>query len=654
VGFKVECSACGGRLVIPDDLWERRFAGRTQSLKCKKCGERIDVDDRGRSRSAMTGSPIQPTPTAAEPVESTTAMVAATEASPVVEVAPVAEATRVLDAVPAVAVPPVVETAREVSSGAKGEGVDLRATAASPVKRTPIVTAGALPPTLGARLSRPSPLVQNTAREAPRLSDPGVRLSDPGSRLTDSGERLSDPGRNDKPALLDVRARHAEPKVARELRVGAPLAAKVVSASGPPFQNAAGVVAPNRRGAPVEGASPRGVPSPRGGPLAPGTTEGAVAKALISDEEPTVVDSRFSKDGWTEEASAVVEARTTKVVEQQGAAAPTSQETEQKSTAPDSGERAALALSSWAAPAGLGTRQPVPPLAPPPLATRALPDSTSLAVPSIPVPNAVTARAPSVAPPNPPQRNGGTPNSLPTALGTLPPSPPVPSFVGGHAAASSVAAEIRPAAPAPSRKRWVIGALVVAALLAATSVSFLLLRGKFWGRPIVSEPAGRHVAEVLPEAALEEKVHPPGDEGVATAEPGPSAAAPRAEEDTDAEGLAVESPAAAATAEGAVAATGSPEATAPEDAIYEATVVNPTLDQLVKRVTLCHLGGRAGGTALLTLAFTNDGRVSDARLEGEPIASAPVSRCILAHAKALSLPGFKGEAFEVTRSITLD
>jgi hypothetical protein len=63
--------------------------------------------------------------------------------------------------------------------------------------------------------------------------------------------------------------------------------------------------------------------------------------------------------------------------------------------------------------------------------------------------------------------------------------------------------------------------------------------------------------------------------------------------------------------------------------------------------------GRAGGTAELFITFSPSGKVSEARLVGEPIASAPVGRCILDYARAIFLPPFDGPPFTVSRTITL-
>jgi hypothetical protein len=73
----------------------------------------------------------------------------------------------------------------------------------------------------------------------------------------------------------------------------------------------------------------------------------------------------------------------------------------------------------------------------------------------------------------------------------------------------------------------------------------------------------------------------------------------------------------------------------------------------VEKAERCDLWGRATGTAQLFITFAPSGFVMEARLSGEPIASAPVARCILHHARSISLPPFEGPAFTVSRKISL-
>jgi hypothetical protein len=67
----------------------------------------------------------------------------------------------------------------------------------------------------------------------------------------------------------------------------------------------------------------------------------------------------------------------------------------------------------------------------------------------------------------------------------------------------------------------------------------------------------------------------------------------------------------------------------------------------------CHRRGRAVGKAQVFATFMPNGRVSQARVEGEPIESAPVSRCIKDQLYAVVIPKFTGASFTVSEPITL-
>jgi hypothetical protein len=73
----------------------------------------------------------------------------------------------------------------------------------------------------------------------------------------------------------------------------------------------------------------------------------------------------------------------------------------------------------------------------------------------------------------------------------------------------------------------------------------------------------------------------------------------------------------------------------------------------VRHAEKCHLGGRAVGTAKAFLTFQPDGRVSLARLEGEPVASAPVAKCVLNQLRAVVIKPYDGPPFTHTTQITL-
>lgn len=67
----------------------------------------------------------------------------------------------------------------------------------------------------------------------------------------------------------------------------------------------------------------------------------------------------------------------------------------------------------------------------------------------------------------------------------------------------------------------------------------------------------------------------------------------------------------------------------------------------------CHAEGHAVGRANVYMTFAPSGRVDDVRIEGEPIASAPVSRCILEYARSVVLPKFDGPPFTIVRRVRL-
>ncbi len=71
------------------------------------------------------------------------------------------------------------------------------------------------------------------------------------------------------------------------------------------------------------------------------------------------------------------------------------------------------------------------------------------------------------------------------------------------------------------------------------------------------------------------------------------------------------------------------------------------------RAEKCHLGGRATGDATVLITFGPDGRVVDASVKGEPIASAPVATCLQMFARSVVVPKFEGREFTVAYALTL-
>ncbi len=73
----------------------------------------------------------------------------------------------------------------------------------------------------------------------------------------------------------------------------------------------------------------------------------------------------------------------------------------------------------------------------------------------------------------------------------------------------------------------------------------------------------------------------------------------------------------------------------------------------LRRAERCHPWGHAAGSADVLVTFAPRGRVIAARLEGEPLASAPVARCILEQARSVKIPAYEGEPFTLRQKITL-
>lgn len=86
---------------------------------------------------------------------------------------------------------------------------------------------------------------------------------------------------------------------------------------------------------------------------------------------------------------------------------------------------------------------------------------------------------------------------------------------------------------------------------------------------------------------------------------------------------------------------------------YDARKLEQVLRWAQRNAEDCHRGGRPTGSARATLTFAPSGRVRDVRLEGEPVASAAVGKCILTYLRSPLIPPFVGPEFSVTREITL-
>lgn len=86
---------------------------------------------------------------------------------------------------------------------------------------------------------------------------------------------------------------------------------------------------------------------------------------------------------------------------------------------------------------------------------------------------------------------------------------------------------------------------------------------------------------------------------------------------------------------------------------YDQEALSRVLEWGVQKSEKCHRQGRVLGTVRAAVTFGPDGKVRNARLDGEPIASAPVGQCIRATLHWMVIPPFSGPKFTVTREITL-
>lgn len=184
------------------------------------------------------------------------------------------------------------------------------------------------------------------------------------------------------------------------------------------------------------------------------------------------------------------------------------------------------------------------------------------------------------------------------------------------------------AASAPRRRRW--PAVLGAAAVIAAGAAFFAPRSAPPEPPSASPVAA--VEPPSPAAATPQPV-------VATPEPTPATPEP-----------AVTTPEPAAAMPEPAPATPEP---APAKPSHDEAALARMLRWATKQAEDCHRGGRAAGTANVTVRFGQNGRVISALIAEESIANAPVGQCITAYMKAMTIPPFEGPELEITREIVL-
>jgi hypothetical protein len=235
------------------------------------------------------------------------------------------------------------------------------------------------------------------------------------------------------------------------------------------------------------------------------------------------------------------------------------------------------------------------------------------------------------------------------AGGTEPAPMPLGSATAADTPASAsadISAALPPRSPTRRRTRWAIASTTLAAVVVSAAVfawsqthqalgSASLVRHS---RSNLPAPFGASSASQRPSEAVSVPAAPQKTASVAWA-----ALAPTASEQNAAPQTAARAP------NGSTPESASDDM--PEGVNRE--LVMQRVSAVLARAERCHLGGRATGKAMVILTFEGKGRVSDARIEGEPIASAPVAACILAHARSIIIPKFSGPSFTLSHSITL-
>lgn len=605
----ITCKACNAQFSVPDDLFKRRLSGRKVIVRCRTCGAHITVDatdsappSQGES-SANLASPLPPA--SRTPSESLMP-----ESSPSASLTPASSSQ---------------ENAAPVSSSQEGTAP---ASSSSPERSTSSSSSSetAVPAAKTANEPRPndSPLrigVQPLPTRA--AASPGVvpRLSGHKAKLPPVVPRAFAAPPSVRPR---VKASEESTAIGNTVVVTAAKSASVsrVIPKNEPPRLAPGTAAAPERGrlasAPESTASsstrliaavPRPAPPParqqaaKFEPAIPKVENKPIATAddadrptvpvFDSDEAPThPLGAELSGPVPTATAAAALSSEAAPV---QAAAAVSEQETSveeaRPSSALDSAEREVLAAVDVE-----------------------VSESEETSAESVPTPLGHAMASGGVM---------GAPAGTPKA-----PSQPARPSARGH------------------RARWVVA--VGAPVVVAASVAVFVGSSKLdW--PGIGILARDHDSKRLlsPEAARETQQHRAQATAVPSEAAEPVSVATATSTPAKAEPDAKSEPAPQPTGDGArEAAVDIPEGANRDLVMQRVTAV-------LARAERCHLGGRVTGTAAVVLTFEGNGRVSQARVEGEPIASAPVATCILTHARSILIPKFSGPSFTLRRPITL-
>ncbi len=614
MGVQVECKECGRRLAIPDGLWEKRFAGRVQAIKCKGCGGRIHVDGRTEAQLAEAASSeaavvhsqdtdasktatktAKPTETSAEPTQTPATAAAGPDASQrsATSDTKVADhgsrAESKTDQPKATKKPngqkPKAETKPKAATEPKPKAATEPKPKAEPEAKKPTAQA------------KPTPKAEEPKAEARPQPDPKPKAAP--SRAAGAGAVLPKPavsaGAKSTRAQLPKPA-VALPKPADKLRI--PVAAQKSSpraAPQPPLPN------PEHKPNAANGSPPK-APTPKSTLAADSTLDSPRAanpaheygpdpsERVTSPDEPTVPGPSEASANPEPPGSAQHEAADD--IEDQEKTTPDGEELESAAVAPPPPQRNATTGGFEAAPSF----------------DDAEPDTLARSS----------------------WANGDDDEELegPT---TVMHKTEIAAALGPHTAPAASKGISLPAPEMLGRSTRKRNIAAVVALIVLLGIGLFAMLGSNKPAPLVTEESGPSANPIVVPKPVQH-----------LSPAGAKTAAEHAER----------------TAEDA-APSNTPAASGPGNSQgSSAGAVDPALEtglkQLVHYVEQCHKNGRMTGSGSLTLSIKPSGRVENAAVSEGPLAAAPVAKCIVARALGFTLPSFEGEAIRIERSFTLE